>query len=114
MHNSSQMLEAITRGLEIEGGHLSFHFDEKKRDWLVAAEFGRETPDSDMAGGASYQQGPILSNAMEALIEECGWFRLLDWVKDPRTNEWRPPQDPAKIEAAGTTVLGDDEPISSC
>jgi hypothetical protein len=77
--------------------HCSDFMDPRPGEWSGAIEFGREADDSDMAAAAAYRVGNSAGEVVEGLLEEANWFRYLDWVKDPRTNEWSPTRDPAKL-----------------
>lgn len=42
------------------------------REWIAACEFGREAPDSDMAGGAAYGVAPTADEANAHVLREIG------------------------------------------
>jgi hypothetical protein len=59
------------------GGGLSVDHDEVKGRWHVGAEYGREAPDSAMAGAATYGQGSTLREALMVAGADCGL-----WIND--------------------------------
>jgi hypothetical protein len=60
--------------LKGEGGHIviTFREDHHGSEWVVGYEFGREAPDSDMAGGAAYGMGPDLDSAVTQVTDQVG------------------------------------------
>jgi hypothetical protein len=40
--------------------------------YVVGIEFGREAPDSDMAGGAAYGLAPVLTDALRQVAGDLG------------------------------------------
>lgn len=43
-----------------------------RTEWVVAFEFGRESPDSPMAGGAAYASSATIGGALDDIIIQCG------------------------------------------
>lgn len=69
-------LNTIIAGLRQAGGggfSLALHDDGQ---WMAATEFGREAPDSPMAGGASYGMGPTAHAAVDMVLAETRWGDL--------------------------------------
>lgn len=44
-----------------------------RHGWTVSLVFGREAPDSPMAGGAAYGTGDTLMAALQKAVDETGW-----------------------------------------
>ena len=77
MHSSAEQLEAVAQGLESSGGgQLSFNYD-GRGGWTVMCVFGREAPDSPMAGGVAIGCGVTAADALEGALDEAGWHRLV-------------------------------------
>lgn len=69
---ADQYLSALQKNLADQGGACTVSFD--AQEWLCALVFGREAPDSDMAGGAAYGTGETLSEALRAALDQTGWL----------------------------------------
>jgi len=54
-----------------EGGTISFT-ELHNGDQIVGYEFGKEAPDSDMAGGAAYGRAPTLEGALCGVLADMG------------------------------------------
>lgn len=63
----------VEKGLTREGGRLYVSHD--LDTWVVGIEFGKEAPDSDMAGGAAYGRGETMIEALRQAVDETGWLR---------------------------------------
>jgi hypothetical protein len=74
------LCKRLLASLERRGGRImiSRNTDTKGDDrcrWAVGYEFGQEepdNPDNDMVGGAAYGLGPILFQALSAVLEQVG------------------------------------------
>jgi hypothetical protein len=53
--------EQATLGLVLQNG-----------EWSAAYTFGREAPDSPMAGGAAYGMGETVGDALRGILEDVG------------------------------------------
>lgn len=53
------------------GGSIATGLDESGKEWMVSVIFGREAPDSPMAGGAAHGVG-VLDEALFQAASECG------------------------------------------
>lgn len=51
-----------------EDGEISVHWTGK--EWMFASTFGREAPDSPMAGGAAYGADDEVTNAIEEALKD--------------------------------------------
>lgn len=67
-------MDRIINTLSEDGGRVMISFDpDKKGDtWMVGMEWGREAPDSDMAGAAAYGLRDTLESALSAALEDSG------------------------------------------
>lgn len=75
LNNPTDLLTRLITHLGDDEGRLVIvHDPEKEPDqrWMVAYEFGREAPDSDMAGGASYHLSATLTQALLSTAHEVG------------------------------------------
>jgi hypothetical protein len=76
--STDEMMSGVLDHLAGEGGRLTIAFRQGEVDtppddrWIVGYEFGREAPDSDMAGGASYGMGANLNEALRQVFDEVG------------------------------------------
>ncbi len=69
---ASGLIQAAARYLAKQGeGTMLLSLDEKG-EWSCALTFGREAPDSPMAGGAAYGFGPTVDDALVEALTECG------------------------------------------
>jgi len=77
-HNTSVLIDAsrmaaIVNGLTRAGsGGISITLTDAG-EWLVAAEYGREAPDSPMVGASSYGTGFTAREAIDQVLAETGW-----------------------------------------
>lgn len=53
------------------GGSIATGLDESGKEWMASVIFGREAPDSPMAGGAAHGVG-VLDEALFQAASECG------------------------------------------
>jgi hypothetical protein len=67
-----QLMDKILEFLQRQGGRLMAHYDTSTQDWVVGVEFGRETPDSDMAGGAAYASNADLEVCVQDIRKQVG------------------------------------------
>lgn len=67
----SEAMTSLTQLLEKEGGHFSLAKNDDG-EWLAALEWGKEAPDSDMAGAAAYQFGTNPYEALNRVLDEAG------------------------------------------
>lgn len=74
MFSSSQILDALAKGLEENEGSFTMYYD-AERDWTVSIIFGREAEDSPMAGGAAFGLGSSAYDAMAEALTEAGWLK---------------------------------------
>jgi hypothetical protein len=75
----STLLDVITRNLKQHGGTFAVSYDPALRQgWTVAVEWGREAPDSPMAGAAAYGVGDNALGAIQAALDEAGWLLFDD------------------------------------
>lgn len=74
--SSSQALEGIVKTLSEDGGAfgLTYRTGVKPGDapWMAALEWGREAPDSPMAGAAAYGLGESASEAIDKMLDDAG------------------------------------------
>lgn len=52
------------------GGNFGMGRKDENGDWIAASEFGREAPDSPMAGGAAYGAGDTADEALVQLAKD--------------------------------------------
>jgi hypothetical protein len=75
--NTAEMIDAgrlaaIIAGLTKAGsGTVSLSF--RHGEWIVGAEYERESPDSPMVGAASYQVGSTAREAIDRMLTETRW-----------------------------------------
>lgn len=73
--SAGELLEKLSEYVEKqESGSVAIGYN-KDRDgsrWLVSVVFGREAPDSDMAGGAAHGLSEDLGEALAHAAGECG------------------------------------------
>lgn len=68
----------VEKGLTSEGGRVVLSHDPDRHEdesWVVGIEFGKEAPDSPMAGGAAYGTGGTMLEALQQAVDETGWLR---------------------------------------
>lgn len=54
------------------GGRLVLSFDSDGREWTLGCEFGRESEDSDMVGGAAYSRGADVELCISDIAHQLG------------------------------------------
>jgi hypothetical protein len=67
MSDNIELLLNVIRG---EGGRLLISYDDEDKMWMVGMEWGREAPDSPMAGAASYGLQENLADALAQVQAE--------------------------------------------
>lgn len=82
--------------------------------WAVAAEFGRETEDSPVVGGAAYGMGGTWADALEQAASQCGWAvpeRMVVTYDDTgnESSRWPVPQVVESLAQlpAGSSIAAD-------
>jgi hypothetical protein len=66
------MFDAITELLQVDGGSFGLSYSPEREEWVVALEWGREAPDSPMAGAAAYGMDSVAAAAVEQALREAG------------------------------------------
>jgi hypothetical protein len=73
------LMKRLLASLERRGGRIMIsrrnNTEGDDDRWVVGYEFGQEepdNPDNDMVGGAAYGLGPILFQALSAVLEQVG------------------------------------------
>lgn len=54
------------------GGTFGLRYDDEKKDWSAAMEWGQEAPDSPMYGAAAYGLGETAKEAIDAMLGDAG------------------------------------------
>lgn len=65
-------MDDVLEFLKKHGGVVGVSYIKDAESWSVAVEFGRESPGSDMAAGASYGMGRTLEDALNEVRLELG------------------------------------------
>jgi hypothetical protein len=66
------MFDEITKLLEPEGGAFGLSYNSETKEWMAALEWGREAPDSPMAGAAAYGLAESPAVAVETALKDAG------------------------------------------
>lgn len=70
--STGRMLELLANYVkDAESGIVGLAY-KAGRGWMVSAEFGEETPGSEMVGGAAYGSGEHLREALLPAVRDCG------------------------------------------
>lgn len=70
--STGQMLERLAKHVEKAGSGIVGLAYKGGKGWMVSAEFGEETPGSEMVGGAAYGSGEALREAVLPAVRDCG------------------------------------------
>lgn len=69
--STALIMERLAKHVEQAGGGVFGMALRENGKWVVSAEFGREAPDSPMAGGAAYGLDKDLRRALETAAHDC-------------------------------------------
>lgn len=69
---TGELLERLAKYVSDQGsGSIALGPDQNNEEWSISVVFGREAPDSPMAGGAAHGIG-TLEEAVEQAAKDCG------------------------------------------
>lgn len=83
--STARMLELLANYVkDAESGIVGLAY-KAGRGWMVSAEFGEETPGSEMVGGAAYGSGEHLREALLPAVRDCGIVAKEEEIEDAET-----------------------------
>lgn len=83
--STARMLELLAEYVGDSGSGIVGLAYQGGKGWMVSAEFGEETPGSEMVGGAAYGSGEHLREALLPAVRDCGIVAREEEVEDAET-----------------------------
>jgi hypothetical protein len=73
LHDSNvDKLNCLLATVREQGGRVLISYDDEDHVWMIGMEWGREAPDSNMAGAAAYGLQDKFEDALNQVVGEAG------------------------------------------